>query len=95
MIVRLPRGKAGDMSRNLALRDYADHAARSKLGASTPASRASVSNASRLQRGMEPDDFQLDTVVGDRPRAVATFTVPPSSSMKDAMFVMRHELRKS
>lgn len=41
--------------------------------------------------GMEPDDFQLETVVGARSSATATATVPPSASiMSDAVSMRRN-----
>lgn len=50
-------------------------------GKDLPFSSAMARTASRRQRGMELEDFQLDTVEGVRLSAEATDTVPPSASM--------------
>lgn len=56
-------------------------AALAKVGTSTFLRAASWRMPSMRHFGIEPDVFQLDTVVGARSSAEATATVPPSASM--------------
>ena len=64
------------------------------LGSSTLLSFASSDSFSMRQCGIELDVFQLETVEGGTPRASATATVPPRSTMNCEMVCMAIVLRK-
>jgi hypothetical protein len=49
---------------------------------------ASIKRLSRLHRGIEPDVFQLETVLGVRSKAAATAEVPPSVSIMSVAVCM-------
>lgn len=64
------------------------------LGRSTLFSFASSDSFSMRQCGIELDVFQLETVEGGTPRASATATVPPRSTINCEMVCMTIVLRK-
>lgn len=77
------RGAAHSIAPIVAVGGGAGHAAACEGEAviEIPFAAARAASFSIRHFGMEPDDFQLETVVGARSNAVATATVPPSASM--------------
>jgi len=63
------------------------------LGTGLPCSCANRTRPSIRHFGMEPEAFQLDTVVGASSSAFATATVPPSVLMNSVTVCISHSLR--
>ena len=98
--IRPAKAGNGSITRHrMSTRDGADqpthHATLENAGMAMRFSPASRVRPSIRHFGMDPDDFQLDTVVGGRSSAVATAIVPPSASMNCSTVCMTDLLRVS